>query len=77
MFLSSVLYPVELLGGRTGRLMLLNPMTPIIDGYRRTILYGQSPFTPAFAFATVVSFLLLAIAWIVFHRAEFEFAENV
>ena len=77
MFLSSVLYPVELLGGRTGRLMLLNPMTPIIDGYRRTILYGQSPFTPAFAFATVVSFLLLAIAWIVFHRAEFEFAESI
>jgi len=77
MFLSSVLYPVELLGGRTGRLVLLNPMTPIIDGYRRTILYGQSPFTPAFAFATVVSFLLLAIAWIVFHRAEFEFAESI
>jgi lipopolysaccharide transport system permease protein len=77
MFLSSVLYPVELLGGRTARLMLLNPMTPIIDAYRRAILYGQSPLTPAFGAAAAVSFLLLAVAWVIFHRAEFEFAENI
>jgi lipopolysaccharide transport system permease protein len=77
MFLSSVLYPVELLGGRTGRLMLVNPVTPIIDGYRRAILYGQSPLTPAFAGAAAFSFLLLGLAWLMFHRAEFEFAESI
>ncbi|MGE0451424.1 MAG: ABC transporter permease [Vicinamibacterales bacterium] len=77
MFVSSVLYPVDLLEGWTGRLMLLNPITPIIDGYRRTILYGQSPFTPAFAFASIVAFTVLAVAWVSFHRAEFEFAESI
>lgn len=77
MFLSSVLYPVELLGGRTGQLMTLNPMTPIIDAYRRVILYGQTPFTPAFGGAAAVSVVLLATAWLLFHRAEFEFAENI
>lgn len=77
MFLSSVLYPVELLGGRTGQLMLLNPMTPIIDAYRRILLLGETPFTPAFAGASVVALLTLGVAWVVFHRAEFEFAENI
>jgi lipopolysaccharide transport system permease protein len=77
MFLSSVLYPVELLGGRAGRLLMLNPMTPIIDAYRRVILLGETPFTPAFAAASAFALLTLAAAWIAFHRAEFEFAENI
>jgi hypothetical protein len=31
----------------------------------------------SFAAAAFVSVLLLGIAWVAFHRAEFEFAENV
>ena len=77
MFLTSVLYPVELVGGLTGRLLLLNPMTPIIDGYRRVILLGTTPFTPAFGAASALAFLTFGIAWLVFHRAEFAFAENI
>jgi ABC-type polysaccharide/polyol phosphate export permease len=77
MFVSSVLYPAELITGRLGQLMWLNPMTPIIDGYRRTLLYGESPFTAAFAGASLFSFAALALAWLVFHRAEFEFAESI
>jgi homopolymeric O-antigen transport system permease protein len=77
MFLSSVLYPVELLGGRTALLMLLNPMTPIIDAYRRVLLYGQTPFTPAFGAAAIVALLLFGLSWLLFHRSEFEFAENI
>jgi homopolymeric O-antigen transport system permease protein len=77
MFLSSVLYPIELVGGWTGRLMLLNPMTPIIDAYRRVLLLQQTPFTPAFGGAVVTAFLTLAVSWVLFHRAEYEFAENI
>jgi ABC-type polysaccharide/polyol phosphate export permease len=77
MFLSSVLYPIDLVGGWTGRLMLLNPMTPIIDAYRRVLLLQQTPFTPAFGGAALAAFLTLAVAWVLFHRAEFEFAENI
>jgi len=77
MFLSSVLYPIDLVGGWTGRVMLLNPMTPIIDAYRRVLLLQQSPFTPAFGGAALTAVVTLAFAWVVFHRAEFEFAENI
>jgi len=77
MFVSSVLYPIELLGGRAHALLYLNPMTPIIDGYRRALLLGQTPLTPAFIAAAVIAFALLGVAWLAFHRAEFEFAESI
>ena len=77
MFATSVVYPVEQIGGRLGTLLLLNPMTPIIDAYRATLLEQQLPAMGPFAAAAVVSVALLAIAWLVFHRAEFQFAENV
>ena len=77
MFATSVLYPMHLLGGRAARLAQLNPMTPIIDGYRDVLLYGRSPFDSAFGLASVIAFICLAAGWLVFHRAEFRFAENV
>jgi ABC-type polysaccharide/polyol phosphate export permease len=77
MFLTSALYPVSLVGGRLGMLMELNPMTPIIDAYRSVILFGERPFTPAFAGAGALSLLTMGLAWVIFHRAEFEFAETL
>lgn len=77
MFLSSVLYPVELLGGRLALLMQLNPMTPILDAYRSVLLLGRMPDPGPFAFASGASFVLLVACWLAFHRAEFRFAENI
>jgi ABC-type polysaccharide/polyol phosphate export permease len=77
MFATSVVYPVELIGGRLGQVLALNPMTPIIDGYRAVLLRGQVPWTPGFAAAALSAVLILFAAWIAFHRSEFEFAENV
>ena len=77
MFASSVVYPVQLVGGKLGAVLQLNPMTPIIDAYRAVILEGRLPEPRAFAAAAALSFATLAYGWITFHRAEFEFAENV
>jgi lipopolysaccharide transport system permease protein len=77
MFVTSVLYPVSLIGGHLAALMRLNPMTPIIDAYRSVLLFGDPPFSRAFAGAAVASFGVFMIAWLVFHRAEFRFAENI
>ena len=76
MFATSVVYPVDLVGGKLGTVMRLNPMTPIIDAYRDAILFGRLPGMP-FAAATAISVALLGVAWVLFHRAEFQFAENV
>lgn len=77
MFATSVIYPTELVGGRLAEILALNPMTPIINGYRLALFGGTSPMTPAFAVATVISISLLFVAWLTFHRAEYTFAENV
>ncbi|MEO8680118.1 MAG: ABC transporter permease [Vicinamibacterales bacterium] len=77
MFLSAVLYPVDHIGGWMGRLMRLNPMTPIIEGYRDVLLRGQMPDAGSFIITTVLSAVFLVIAWVMFHRAEYEFAESV
>ncbi|HWI18405.1 MAG TPA: ABC transporter permease, partial [Vicinamibacterales bacterium] len=76
MFVSAVLYPVSQVGGVMGTIMSLNPMTPILEAYRDVLLRGQVP-DAAFGVTTVVAALFLAGAWLVFHRAEYAFAENV
>jgi ABC-type polysaccharide/polyol phosphate export permease len=77
MFGTSVLFPVSLVGGKLGVVMQLNPMTPIIDGYRAVLFQGQSPFTPPFALAVAISVVIFGVSWLTFHRAEFQFAENI
>jgi ABC-type polysaccharide/polyol phosphate export permease len=77
MFATSVVYPVHLVGGRLARVLMLNPMTPIIDGYRAVLLRGTLPDPGPFAGAAVLSFVVLAVGWVIFHRMEFRFAEEI
>jgi ABC-type polysaccharide/polyol phosphate export permease len=77
MFATSVVYPVERLGGKLGPLLALNPMTPILDAYRAVVLAGHAPAAGPFAWAAVVSVVLLLASWLAFHRAEFRFAEEI
>ncbi len=77
MFLTSVLYPMDLVTGRLKAALLLNPMTPIIDAYRSVILLNRMPDPLAFGLTAALSVVLLAACWVAFHRAEFKFAENI
>jgi ABC-type polysaccharide/polyol phosphate export permease len=75
MFVTSVLYPLKF-EGTLGAVMRLNPMTPIIDGYRSVLLFGQAPGWD-FVASTSLALVMLMGAWLVFHRAEYAFAENI
>jgi homopolymeric O-antigen transport system permease protein len=77
MFATSVIYPVERIQGRIGTVLKLNPMSPIIDAYRAVLLRGELPGAYTFIMVALISIILFATAWIVFHRAEFYFAENI
>lgn len=76
MFATSVVYPVSGVGGKLGMVLMLNPMTPIIDAYRNVILLDTPP-GPGFAATAALSLLVLIWGWLNFHRAEFSFAENI
>ena len=77
MFATSVVYPVELVGGRLGLLLRLNPMNPIINAFRAVVIEGKLPEIGPFLGSAAVSTALLFIVWITFHRAEYKFAENI
>lgn len=48
----------------------LNPLAPVIDGFRRTILHGQLPDWTALGIGAASSTLLLAVAYLLFKRLE-------
>jgi ABC-type polysaccharide/polyol phosphate export permease len=77
MFLTSVLYPIELVTGRLRLVMLMNPMTPVIDAYRSVVLIGTLPDPVPFFGTAAFSIVLLGFGWLAFHRSEFQFAENI
>jgi len=76
MFATSVVYPIERVGGRVGSVLALNPMTPIIDAYRDVLLYGRLPQPAPFAYAALFALVLFFAAWHRFHRSELHFAER-
>ncbi len=76
MFLSPVVYPARI-GGITGRVLRLNPMAPIIEAYRDVLLRGHQPDPYALVPAAVFSVAIAVAAWLIFHRAEFRFAEYI
>ncbi len=75
MLMSSVVYPVDRIGGLVGWLFAVNPMTPIIEAYRSVIVRGQLPPAAPFAWACVAAGVALGAGWLLFHRVERRFAE--
>lgn len=76
MFATPVLYPTRHVEGPLGVLLQMNPLAPIIDGYRAILLRGELPAAIPFAGAAVLSLIIFTAGWIVFHRTEYTFAEN-
>jgi ABC-type polysaccharide/polyol phosphate export permease len=53
----------------------LNPLGPVIEGYRDTILLGQNPDLGLLAIASLSSAALLSIGYTMFRRLEIGFAD--
>jgi len=77
MYVTPVIYPLALVPPRARPLFWLNPMTGIIDAYRRVIVQGQPPDAYQFLFAVVVSLVLLALSYRFFKGAEMRFADVI
>jgi homopolymeric O-antigen transport system permease protein len=76
MFATSVVYPIGRVGGKLGAVLALNPMTHLIDAFRAVLLDQRLPGM-AFGLTFAASVAMLAGAWVMFHLAEFDFAENL
>ena len=76
MFASSVVYPIDRVGGTLGTVMALNPMTHLIDAFRAVVVQGTTPGA-GFAITAVLTVVAFLAAWLVFHASEFAFAESI
>ncbi|HKP29727.1 MAG TPA: ABC transporter permease [Gemmatimonadales bacterium] len=93
-FFTPVLYDPALLGPTGAKLVMLNPIAPILEGLRLTIFHSHSlldtwavtnrhgievvTWSPWYlAYSLAWAFGGLSIAAVLFHRAEFAFAEYV
>jgi len=77
MYASPVIYPISSVPERLRPFYMLNPMAPIIDGYRRTIVFGTAPDLKYLAVAGVTSVLLCLAGYGFFKRTEMSFADVI
>lgn len=77
MYLSPVIYPLEVVPEHLRPLYLINPMATLIDSYRRVLLFGQAPDWAYLGLTAGVACLILALGYTYFKTAEATFADRI
>ncbi|MCF8055252.1 MAG: ABC transporter permease [Desulfocapsa sp.] len=65
-----IIYVVDILPDFAQKLMVLNPMFYIVDGYHNIFVYGAYPVFKPLIILTVISHLLLAFSYMTFRYLE-------
>ncbi len=76
LFASPVIYPSSMLPANWRWLLMLNPMTGIIEGVRSS-LFARAFDWPAIAVSALITLLLLPLSAFLFRRVEDTFAEII
>lgn len=77
MYITPVLYPQELIPPTFVPFFNLNPMMPIIDSYRNTVLYGVMPAWPSFIYAACASIVIFVLGYKFFKNRSRYFADVI
>jgi ABC-type polysaccharide/polyol phosphate export permease len=76
LFATPVAYGIDVVPARFQQLyVVVNPLAAVIDGYRRTVLFGQGPRWDLVIPAAVSAFVVLVLGFLVFKRMETGFAD--
>jgi len=75
MYLTPVIYPVEMVPDQYRFIFKLNPMAVLVNAYREVILGGNMPKLSSLAIAAVVSLITLYVGKKIFTRLEGLFAD--
>lgn len=77
MYLTPVIYPVELMPGSYRWIFQANPMAVLLNAYRQVILSGSTPNLSSLGIALVVSLLLAWVGYRIFKKLEGVFADVI
>lgn len=72
-FLSGIFFEVSAFSEQVQGWFRLNPMVPILEGYRRVLMYGQAPSVFYLAVISVVSLVLAALGLGLIHRNDYRY----
>lgn len=77
LYLTPVIYPVDMVPERYQPIYFLNPMAVFVDTYRRLLLFDQMPQWQYLGFAVALSSILMCISFRYFRSAERQFADRI
>ncbi len=77
MFASPILYPLSAVPDRWRVFYLLNPLAGIVDSYRKVLLHGVAPDVLPLYLASLVSFVVFLLGWLVLQRLEPHLADVI
>lgn len=77
MYLTPIIYPVEVIPLEFRPLLALNPMAVIINAYRQVILAHKPPNFQSLGLATLLALITFFIGYSIFKKLEGQFADYV
>jgi lipopolysaccharide transport system permease protein len=76
-YCTPIFYPLEMVPEPYLTWIRYNPMTGIIEAYRKVILYASPPDFIGFLYSSAISVLILVLGYWVFNRYQDFFAEEI
>lgn len=76
-FLTPIFYPISAIPDRFRLILYLNPLTFIVNHFRRVILWGQVPDWGEFLVITALTFVVCMLGYIWFMKSKKTFADVV
>jgi lipopolysaccharide transport system permease protein len=75
LFATPIFYPVEAIPAHLQTLMRFNPLTSLVDDFRRTLLWGMSPDWSVLAFGWLITFGIMMLGYGWFMKTKSGFAD--
>jgi lipopolysaccharide transport system permease protein len=76
-FLTPIFYPISALPPRFQIVLMLNPLTFIVNHFRRVILWGQLPDWGEYALITLATLVVCLLGYIWFMKSKKTFADVI
>jgi ABC-type polysaccharide/polyol phosphate export permease len=77
MYITPIMYPIEIIPMQYRFIMSLNPMAVIVNAYRQVLLSGKDPNMSSLGIAAAVSLIIFSLGFALFKKMEGEFADYV
>lgn len=77
LYLTPIMYSIDMVPENFRHLFIINPMTPIITAYRDVLYYGQVPHINTLLNGFILGVVSLIVGFLVFGRLKRHFAEEL